>query len=561
MIKYKTKNKYDINNALLNVKKSIFSLTTKQITYGAIFAASSVAIVIILMTFTPILAFPNIRISFEGILIKISGYLFGPIIGCLTGIISELLINTLRPVFFSIPYTLIIIFYGIFGGIVKILNAKTKRPELLFFIISTVLIFVFVFFFLFLINSQHTSATHPFIIFGIKFYSVKILNIVVISLETIVFLTLPILKVMTFIVFKKGQNFYYEILPIYMLAIFTSFSLTIPLSSWGDSQLFLNHVAGGRAGAYLNALLIEIAITPMNIFTNMFVIYFVWKIINIFIYNQQLGKYSKNTMDIEIKSNPFERLYLETKKNNSIKNHKFIKIKTIQRLSNTNFFKNKIVISITGTNGKGTIGNFIYHYLIKKEYNCGLFSSPHIINWNERIKFNWRTISDQQFSQIYSKIKKYISLYKLSTYEALLLGSLFYFHQKNAKIIILESATGAKNDIVGQIKNNYSVISNISIDHTDILGNTLNKIAKNKSYIIKNRSKCFIYEKSKIIQNIYKKRVKKLSKVKLINVVNEKNSIIKKRKGFLITVNNESILFNVLPRISVWSIDILLITE
>ena len=476
MIKYKTKNKYDINNALLNVKKSIFSLTTKQITYGAIFAASSVAIVIILMTFTPILAFPNIRISFEGILIKISGYLFGPIIGCLTGIISELLINTLRPVFFSIPYTLIIIFYGIFGGIVKILNAKTKRPELLFFIISTVLIFVFVFFFLFLINSQHTSATHPFIIFGIKFYSVKILNIVVISLETIVFLTLPILKVMTFIVFKKGQNFYYEILPIYMLAIFTSFSLTIPLSSWGDSQLFLNHVAGGRAGAYLNALLIEIAITPMNIFTNMFVIYFVWKIINIFIYNQQLGKYSKNTMDIEIKSNPFERLYLETKKNNSIKNHKFIKIKTIQRLSNTNFFKNKIVISITGTNGKGTIGNFIYHYLIKKEYNCGLFSSPHIINWNERIKFNWRTISDQQFSQIYSKIKKYISLYKLSTYEALLLGSLFYFHQKNAKIIILESATGAKNDIVGQIKNNYSVISNISIDHTDILGNTLNKI-------------------------------------------------------------------------------------
>lgn len=78
----------------------ITNLTTRKITYSSIFAGVSAIIVIMLLTYTPFVTIPTIRISFEGMLIKICGYLFGITVGFFSGVLCELLVNLYRPTFF-----------------------------------------------------------------------------------------------------------------------------------------------------------------------------------------------------------------------------------------------------------------------------------------------------------------------------------------------------------------------------------------------------------------------------------------------------------------------------
>jgi len=141
-------------------------------------------------------------------------------------------------------------------------------------------------------------------------------------------------------------------------------------------------------------------------------------------------------------------------------------------------------IHVAGTNGKGSVCAMVSSVLADAGYNVGMYTSPHLKKFNERIKMNRRLISDKDVAEYYLKIKKYItnqSFFEITTAMAFL-----YFYDKNADFVVLEAGLGGRLDSTNVVKPLISVITNISYEHTDRLGKTLRKIAYEKSGIIKN---------------------------------------------------------------------------
>ncbi len=144
-------------------------------------------------------------------------------------------------------------------------------------------------------------------------------------------------------------------------------------------------------------------------------------------------------------------------------------------------------IHIAGTNGKGSVTTKIASALFFSNYKVGLYTSPHISNFNERIKVNGRKIPEKKlmiyFSQIYEKAKE--NNIAAGFFEIMTLVSFLYFAEKKVEVAVIEAGLGGRLDATNIISPLLSVITSISFDHTAILGNTLEKIAFEKAGIIK----------------------------------------------------------------------------
>ncbi len=180
-------------------------------------------------------------------------------------------------------------------------------------------------------------------------------------------------------------------------------------------------------------------------------------------------------------------------------------------------------IHIVGTNGKGSNAKYINDELIKHKYKVGLFTSPHIEKVCERIKINDNNISFELLFNFYLKIKKDFNDIKFGFFDILFLCSLNWFCSQNIDIAIFEAGIGAKKDIVNYLNHNYLLITSIGLDHEKLLGNSLSKIAIDKSYAIKNNIETFIPNSiDKKIISIFKNKAKK-TKCKITTVkVNSK---------------------------------------
>ncbi len=156
--------------------------------------------------------------------------------------------------------------------------------------------------------------------------------------------------------------------------------------------------------------------------------------------------------------------------------------------------KNCRIIHIAGTNGKGSTASFIENILLCAGYNVCKFTSPHIMKYNERIVSNKRKISDKKITEYYffvlEILKKYNPEHNLNFFEITFFIALSYFNEQNPDFIILETGLGGRLDATNTINSDISVITNISFDHTAILGNTLEEIAYEKAGIIKNNGLC-----------------------------------------------------------------------
>lgn len=154
------------------------------------------------------------------------------------------------------------------------------------------------------------------------------------------------------------------------------------------------------------------------------------------------------------------------------------------------------VIHVAGTNGKGSTSGFISSILVEMGKNIGLFSSPHVSDYRERIKFNNKKISEEVFIEVvsdiienYDSIKKIMDR-KLNYFELSFLIALIYFNKLNLDYIVIETGIGGREDITNIFRQTkLSVITTISKDHTESLGNTLEDIASHKAGIIKENSK------------------------------------------------------------------------
>ncbi len=156
-------------------------------------------------------------------------------------------------------------------------------------------------------------------------------------------------------------------------------------------------------------------------------------------------------------------------------------------------FKNGVpfaVISVAGTNGKGSTIAFIDSIYQQSDFKVGAFTSPHLIKYNERFRINGKLVSDEDICDAFSVIEKLRGEISLTYFEFSTLAALIIFAKMNVDIAILEVGMGGRLDAVNIVDADVSIITNIAIDHTEYLGNNREKIGFEKAGIMRKNKPC-----------------------------------------------------------------------
>ncbi|MFN8135718.1 MAG: folylpolyglutamate synthase/dihydrofolate synthase family protein [Bacteroidales bacterium] len=142
-------------------------------------------------------------------------------------------------------------------------------------------------------------------------------------------------------------------------------------------------------------------------------------------------------------------------------------------------------VHIAGTNGKGSTSHFIASVLQQQGYKTGLFTSPHLKDFRERIKVNGRMISKSEVTAFVSRHHKEFDAIQPSFFEWTFALAAWYFAKQKVDIAVIETGMGGRLDSTNVITPLVSIITNIGFDHTQFLGSTLSEIAAEKAGIIK----------------------------------------------------------------------------
>lgn len=154
------------------------------------------------------------------------------------------------------------------------------------------------------------------------------------------------------------------------------------------------------------------------------------------------------------------------------------------------------VIHIAGTNGKGSVSNMLASVLQQAGYQVGLYTSPHLIDFRERIRINGEMISKQKVVNFVSKYRKEMEELDLSFFEMTTALAFDYFAQSDVEVAVIETGLGGRLDATNIVIPAVSVITNVGLEHTDLLGDSLPKIAREKGGIIKKSIPVIMGEKS-----------------------------------------------------------------
>lgn len=142
-------------------------------------------------------------------------------------------------------------------------------------------------------------------------------------------------------------------------------------------------------------------------------------------------------------------------------------------------------IHVAGTNGKGSVSHMLAAIFQTAGYKTGLYTSPHLKDFRERIKINGEIVSEEFIVDFTKRIKPLIAEIEPSFFEITVAMAFDYFEQQNVDIAIIETGLGGRLDSTNIITPELSVITNIGMDHMNLLGNSLEKIAAEKAGIIK----------------------------------------------------------------------------
>jgi len=137
-------------------------------------------------------------------------------------------------------------------------------------------------------------------------------------------------------------------------------------------------------------------------------------------------------------------------------------------------------VLISGTNGKGSVSAFLESLLRHHGLKVGLYTSPHLVRENERFQINRAEIEDELLDRYIKKVEPLINRFSLSYFETTTIIAFLYFQEKNVDIAVLEVGLGGRWDATNVVYPELSIITNVSFDHTHILGDTLEKIAFEK---------------------------------------------------------------------------------
>lgn len=194
------------------------------------------------------------------------------------------------------------------------------------------------------------------------------------------------------------------------------------------------------------------------------------------------------------------------------------------------------IIHVAGTNGKGSTSNMIHDVLMSNDYKTGLFISPYLEEFTERIQVNKKHIDKDSLARITTLVKEKIDIMLKEGYnhptefEVVTAIGFKYFEEQKIDFLILEVGLGGRFDATNVVKNTLvSVITSISYDHMEYLGDTLEKIAFEKAGIIKENSNVVIYPQEENIINT----IKDIAKNKNASVYETDKKNIEKIKGNL----------------------------
>lgn len=160
-------------------------------------------------------------------------------------------------------------------------------------------------------------------------------------------------------------------------------------------------------------------------------------------------------------------------------------------------------IHVAGTNGKGSTSHMLASVLQEAGYNVGLYTSPHLKDFRERIRYNGAMVSKQFVMGFVKKHKTYFEEHQLSFFEMTVGMAFTFFASKKVDVAVIEVGLGGRLDATNIITPKLSIITNIGLDHTQFLGNTLPDIATEKAGIIKEGVPVVIGEYHKETESVF----------------------------------------------------------
>ncbi|OPJ56391.1 bifunctional folylpolyglutamate synthase/dihydrofolate synthase [Alkalithermobacter paradoxus] len=186
------------------------------------------------------------------------------------------------------------------------------------------------------------------------------------------------------------------------------------------------------------------------------------------------------------------------------------------------------IIHVAGTNGKGSTSSFITSILKNAGYNVGLFTSPHLEVFTERIRINGHNIDEEDLARITAIIKEKAEYMVQNGYnhptqfEIITAIAFYYYKEKNVDFVVLEVGMGGRYDSTNVVKDPLlCVITPVSLDHKDELGDTIEKIAYHKAGIIKKGSDVVVYPQEAVTHEIiYKEADEKNACVYIADIDN-----------------------------------------
>jgi dihydrofolate synthase/folylpolyglutamate synthase len=149
-------------------------------------------------------------------------------------------------------------------------------------------------------------------------------------------------------------------------------------------------------------------------------------------------------------------------------------------------------LHVAGSNGKGSTSSFIASILQESGLKVGLYTSPHFVKFNERIVINGKQIDDEYVAAFVSENEKFIDEHQLTFFEVTTALAFKYFYEMKTDSCVIETGLGGRLDATNVLNALAAVITSISLEHTNVLGDTIQKIAEEKAAIIKNGANVFI---------------------------------------------------------------------
>lgn len=194
-------------------------------------------------------------------------------------------------------------------------------------------------------------------------------------------------------------------------------------------------------------------------------------------------------------------------------------------------------IHVAGTNGKGSVSNMIASVLQEAGYRTGLYTSPHLKDFRERIRIDGKMISKKYVCSFVEKYQRDFNKIQPSFFEMTVGLAFEYFYEKKVDIAVIETGLGGRLDSTNVITPLISIITNIGYDHMNLLGNTLPKIAKEKAGIIKKNIPAVLGEEKKETINLFRSTAKKQKATLYIASKDYKTTVSSSKKNNVLTVD------------------------